>query len=109
MRRKMDPYSAEASCDGRRSAAAHYLGNIGPGHGIVAGIFTLRRENHVNARLIGGARNLQSTRVSCLKQRNHHLFRRTRIGRAFQHDQLALMNVRSNGLTVPTTKLRSGS
>ena len=63
-RRKMAPYRAAGQFRGRRSATAHNLGNIVPGHGVVAGIFALGRKDDVNAGLIERARHLQAERVA---------------------------------------------
>ena len=46
----------------RGAAAADDLGNVVAGDGVVAGIFALRREDHVHAGLVRGARDFQALR-----------------------------------------------
>ena len=52
----------------------------------------------MHAGFIRAARHLEAARIAAFKQRHHHLFRGAGIGRAFEHNQLALVDVRRNGL-----------
>ena len=49
---------------GRRAASAHDFGNVVAGHGVVAGIFALRRKGHVDAGLFE-RRAQPSVRAGC--------------------------------------------
>ena len=92
------PVHQRGQYHGIRAATAHNFGNIHSRHGLVAGILALRREDHINAGLPASAGNFQAMRIAGLKKWRNDFFRSARISGAFEHDQLALMNVRSDGL-----------
>ncbi len=66
--------------------------------GVVAGVFALRRESDVNARFVERARYFQAERIAGFEQRNDDLFGGAGVGGAFEDNELALMDVRRDGL-----------
>ena len=79
----------------------HDLGDITPGHALIAGIFTLRRKRGKEAVTLRRicACSLETAWVFLFQRGNHDFFRSAGIGGALQHYKLARAQMRSNGVS----------